>query len=321
MIVNRQIFLWSSLSFLLGAFLWAMFTTSTVDGVSKVAHAGYSLHSWGIASDSIPNANALYHRVPQYLPIPDKLSYCGEEIDLNVSDIRERFERELYIYANLNYQIMFYLKRAPRIFPYMEGQLKANNMPDDLKYLAVVESDLIPVLISARGARGLWQFMPETAKEYGMRVTDNIDERMHLDKSTQAAFKYLKHARERTGSWSMASASYNMGLTRATTHMREQYTSDYFRMHMNLESARYVFKILAVKTIMENPELYGYHIDDKEAYQSSKVKTVSVTSEISDLPKWAIEHGTTYYDLRRVNPWIVGRSLPAGRYQIDIPLE
>jgi hypothetical protein len=259
--------------------------------------------------------------VPQYLPIPESLSYCGEEVDLSVSDVRERFEKELYIFANLNYQIMFYLKRAPRMFPYIEEQLKLNGMPDDLKYLAVIESDLIPVLISARGARGMWQFMPETAKEYGMKVDNRVDERMHLDKSTAAAFKYLKNAYEKTGSWSMASASYNMGLTRALTHIKEQYTNDYFRMHMNQESARYVFKILAVKTILENPEMYGYHIDESEVYSNDETRRVSVQEAIDDLPKWAIDQGTTYYDLRRVNPWIVGLSLPAGNYEIDVPVE
>jgi len=318
---NRQIILWSSLSFLLGAISLAFFTSSTVDSNEKVKMAGFSLQNWTTTSDSVPPHSARYHRVPQYLPVPDQLSYCGEEVDLDASDIRERYERELYIFANLNYQIMLYLKRAPRIFPYIEEQLKANNMPDDLKYLAVIESDLIPILVSSRGARGMWQFMPETAREYGMRVTDNIDERMHLDKSTQAAFKYLKNAYEKTGNWAMASAAYNMGLARATTHIREQYTNDYYRMHMNQESARYVFKILAVKTIMENPEMYGYYIEGTEAYNNSIVKRVTVTSEISDLPKWALEQGTTYYDLRRVNPWIVGRSLPAGKYEIDIPLE
>jgi len=318
---NRQIVLWSSLSFLLGAVIWAVFASATVDTGQKVTQAGFLLHKWTTPTDSLPPHNARYHRVPQYLPVPDQLSYCGEEVDLNASDIRERFERELYIFANLNYQIILYLKRAPRIFPYIEEQLKANNLPDDLKYLAVIESDLIPVLVSARGARGMWQFMPETAKEYGMRVTDSIDERMHLDKSTMAAFKYLKNAYDKTGSWAMASAAYNMGLARATTHIREQYTNDYYRMHMNQESARYVFKILAVKTIMENPEMYGYYVEGSEAYQNSNVKRVTVTSEISDLPKWAIEQGTTYYDLRRVNPWIVGRSLPVGRYGIDIPVD
>lgn len=317
----RGIIVWCTASFLLGAVAWSLVSTSTGKGGEKVAQAGISLPGWGISSDSVPDAPRRYHQVPQYLPIPDELTYCGEVVDLEASDIRERFEKELYIYANLNYQIMLYLKRAPRIFPYIEEQLRSSGLPDDLKYLAVVESDLIPVLISARGARGMWQFMPETAKEYGMRVTPEVDERMHLDKSTSAAFAFLKRAKERTGSWAMASAAYNMGLTRALTHMKEQYTDDYFRMHMNQESARYVFKILAVKTILENPEAYGYHIDESEVYNDGPVKRVTVTTAIADLPKWAIDQGTTYYDLRRVNPWIVGRSLPAGRYEIDIPAE
>jgi hypothetical protein len=112
-----------------------------------------------------------------------------------------------------------------------------------------------------------------------------------------------------------------MGLTRALTHIKEQYTNDYFRMHMNQESARYVFKILAVKTILENPEMYGYHIDESEVYSNDETRRVSVQEAIDDLPKWAIDQGTTYYDLRRVNPWIVGLSLPAGNYEIDVPVE
>lgn len=317
----RGLFIWCVASFMLGAVVWSFLIGSGAQRDSATTQAGISLPVWGANTDTVPRVPQRYHQVPQYLPIPDELTYCGERVDLGASDIRERFEKELYIFANLNYQIMFYLKRAPRMFPYIEEQLRANGMPDDLKYLAVVESNLIPVLISARGARGMWQFMPETAKEYGMRVTNEVDERMHLDKSTNAAFVFLKRAKERTGSWAMASAAYNMGLTRALTHMKEQYTDDYFRMHMNQESARYVFKILAVKTILENPEAYGYHVDDTEVYKNDEVKRVRVTSAISDLPKWAIEQGTTYYDLRRVNPWIVGRSLPAGTYEIDIPME
>lgn len=306
---------------MLGAALWAVVSSGTLGPTNAYNRSVLSLHSWSISSDSIPNVGARPHMVPQYLPIPDDLSYCGEAVDLSSSDIRERFERELYIFANLNYQIMFYLKRAPRMFPYLEEQLRANDLPDDLKYLAVIESDLIPVLVSARGARGIWQFMPETAKEFGMRVNDNVDERLHLDKSTAAALKYLKNAYDKTGNWAMASAAYNMGLNRAMTHIRQQYTNDYYRMHMNQESARYVLKILAVKTIMENPEMYGYYVDDAETYRNSPVKTVTVNDEIKDIPKWAIEHGTTYYDLRRVNPWIVGMSLPAGNYEIHVPIE
>ncbi len=319
--MNKQLLFWSTVSFMLGASIWAVVIPGISGGEGAARNTGLSLHNWGISSDSIPNVGTRHHMVPQYLPIPDQLSYCGEEVDLSASDTRERFERELYIFANLNYQIMFYLKRAPRMFPYLEEQLRVNGLPDDLKYLAVIESDLIPVLVSARGARGIWQFMPETAQEYGMRVNDVIDERLHLDKSTQAAFKYLKNAYEKTGSWTMASAAYNMGLTRAMTHIRQQYTSDYYRMHMNQESARYVFKILAVKTIMEHPELYGYYVDESETYRNSDVKTVAVNAEIKDLPKWAIDNGTTYYDLRRVNPWIVGMSLPPGNYQIQVPVD
>lgn len=317
----RGLIAWCVTSFMLGAVVWAFFMGSGAKIAPPAVQAGITLPIWGAGSDTVPSLAGRYHQVPQYLPIPEELTYCGERVDLNASDIKERFEKELYIYANLNYQIMLYLKRAPRIFPYIEEQLRENGMPDDLKYLAVVESDLIPVLISARGARGMWQFMPETAKEYGMRVTSEVDERMHLDKSTTAAFAFLRRAKERTGSWAMASAAYNMGLTRALTHMKEQYTDDYFRMHMNQESARYVFKILAVKTILENPQAYGYQLEDSEAYKHDEVKRVKVTTAISDLPKWAIEQGTTYYDLRRVNPWIVGRSLPAGTYDIDIPQE
>lgn len=319
MMANRHVLFWSSLSFLLGISTWALVHTTVTDR-HLLVRSGTSLYGWGVTTDTIPK-NVRYHSVPQYLPMPDELSYCGEKVDLDVSDIRERFEKELYILANLNYQIMFYLKRSPRIFPYIEEQLRINGMPDDLKYLAVVESDLIPVLTSVRGARGLWQFMPETAREYGMVVNTKVDERMHLDKSTVAALKYLKNAYEKTGSWSMASAAYNMGLKRAMTHIDEQYTNDYYRMHMNQETARYVFKILAVKTILENPERFGYYIDDSEVYRNGAVKRVKVDGAISDVPKWATDQGTTYYDLRRNNPWIVGLSLPAGTYEIDVPID
>lgn len=313
-----------TLAFIMGALtLWLIQNfDSTGKPYSKsngVMQARAVFTSPFFASDTVPTHTSRTHMVPQILPIPDVLEFCGETVDINQSDIRERYEKELYITANINYQVMFYLKRAPRIFPFIEKELRNAGLPDDLKYLAVVESDLIPVLISARGARGLWQFMPETAREYSMIVNNNIDERLHLEKSTTAAFKYLKHARERTGSWAMAAAAYNMGLTRALTTMRDQYTRDYFRLHMNQETSRYVFKILAVKAIIENPEAFGYFIDENEVYSLPETKEIKINSAIEDLPKWAVDQGSTYYDLRRVNPWIVGTSLPKGEYVILVP--
>jgi len=234
-------------------------------------------------------------------------------------DIRERFEKELYITAHRYYQVIFYLKRAPRMLPGLAEELKEGGLPEDFKYMAVIESDLLPTVESPKGAKGIWQFMRGTARHYGLEVNRSIDERMNVGKATLAAIRYLKKAREKTGSWTLAAASYNMGLNGLVRNMERQRQKNYYKLYLNEETARYVFRILAVKAILEHPERYGYSLPPEEAYVAEHCDTVSVKKGISNLAAWADKQGTTYYDVKRFNPWILGNHLPRGYYQLKIP--
>jgi L-rhamnose mutarotase len=257
--------------------------------------------------------------IPIVLPIPEKLTFCGEPVPLHRPEILERFEKELYITAHRFYQVVFYMKRGPRIYPELRKLLKEENVPEDLIYLATVESDLIPTIESPVGAKGIWQFMPYTAPSYNLRINKYIDERMHLEKATRAAAEYMKDSKEKFGSWTTAAAAYNMGNARTRRTIKNQRTDNYYDMYLNDETSRYMFRILAAKVIIENPERYGFSFPDDEHYRNEKTKDVLITKGISDIPKWAKKQGFTYYDVRRLNPWIINDQLPRGNYELKIP--
>jgi membrane-bound lytic murein transglycosylase D len=273
-----------------------------------------------IPQPQIVSKTGLLSNIPIILPIPENLDFCGERVPLEDPDILERFERELYITAQRSYQVVFYLKRGGKYFPEMEQILREEKAPLDLIYLSAIESDLIPTIRSPKGALGLWQFMPETAKRYRLTVNKYVDERMHTDKSTRAAVKYLREAKDKFGSWTLAAAAYNMGFARTSKTIAEQRTSNYYKIHINQETSRYVFRILAVKAILENPELYGYYIPKSESYKQEKTKKIVVKQSIPSLPVWLQKYNLTYYDLKRLNPWVVSTSLPKGVYIFELPI-
>lgn len=254
--------------------------------------------------------------------LPDSADFAGERVPLTISDVRERYERELIVNANLDATTLLTLKRAGRAFPIIEPILKKNGVPDDFKYLAVIESGLVNV-VSPAGARGVWQFMPETAKEKGMEVNDNVDERYHLQKSTEAACKYLIDAKNRFGNWTLAAASYNGGMNGVNKQIEIQKVTNYYDLLLTEETSRYVFRILALKEIMRNPDKYGYNLLPAEIYQNLPTKIVAVDSTINDLAAFAQLQGINYKILKIHNPWLRATKLnnPGGkRYEIEIPL-
>ena len=271
------------------------------------------------ATDPSRRQDDALSKIPLILPVPEKLSFAGEEVPLDDPDVRERFEKELYITAHRYYQVMFYMKRGPRILPYLAEELRKADMPEDFIYLSVIESDLIPTIRSPKGALGLWQFMPATGRRFGLKVNRYIDERMHVEKSTEAAIQFLKNAKEKTGSWTLASAAYNMGLARTLRTMESQKTDNYYKMYLNPETARYVFKILAAKVIIENPKRYGYSIPDDEVYRREPFKKVEVNGGITSMAEWADKRGFNYYDIKKLNPWIKGQRLPEGEFTVKLP--
>jgi len=253
---------------------------------------------------------------------PTSIDFAGEQAPLQISDVRERLDRELLINANLDATTLLILKRANRAFPVIEPILAKYNVPDDFKYLAVIESALVNA-VSPAGARGVWQFMPQTAKENGMEVNESVDERYHLEKSTEAACKYLLDAKAKFGSWTLAAASYNGGMTGVNKQIEMQKVSSYYDLLLNDETSRYVFRILALKEIMKAPAKYGFAVNTEQLYVNLPTKKLEIDSSINDLARFAKSQGINYKILKIHNPWLRDKklvNLSRKKYEIQIPL-
>ncbi|NGY38462.1 lytic transglycosylase domain-containing protein [Flavobacterium sp. XN-5] len=253
---------------------------------------------------------------------PTAANFAGEATPLKIIDIKERLDRELIVNINLHASTILAIKRANRAFPVIEPILKKNGIPDDFKYLAVIESGLVNA-VSGAGARGVWQFMPETAKERGMEVNDFVDERYSLEKSTQAACSYLLIAKAKFGTWTLAAASYNGGMGGVNKQMDIQKESNYYDLLLTEETSRYVFRILALKEIMKNPAKYGFSLTKEELYPLLPTKKIVVDSTILDLADFAKAQGINYKILKIHNPWLRDRKLENPtykKYTIEIPL-
>jgi hypothetical protein len=261
----------------------------------------------------------LHEGTSQYFPV--EVDFSGEKAPLQIADVKERFDRELLVNANLHSSTLLIIKRANRAFPVIEPILAQYGVPDDFKYLAVIESALTNA-VSPSGAKGVWQFMPETAKEKGMEVNDIVDERYHLIKSTEAACKYLLAAKQKFGSWTLAAASYNGGMNGINKKIEEQKVTDYYDLLLTDETSRYVFRILALKEIMKSPEKFGFNISEHELYSLLPTKTIVVDSTINDLATFAKSQGINYKILKLHNPWMRDKKLSntsKKRYEIEIP--
>jgi len=261
----------------------------------------------------------LHEGTSQYFPV--EVDFAGEKAPLQISDVKERFDRELLVNANLHSSTLLIIKRANRAFPVIEPILAQYGVPDDFKYLAVIESALTNA-VSPSGAKGVWQFMPETAKEKGMEVNDIVDERYHLVKSTEAACKYLLTAKQKFGSWTLAAASYNGGMNGINKKIEEQKVTDYYDLLLTDETSRYVFRILALKEIMKSPSKFGFNLVANELYPLLPSKTIVVDSTINDLATFAKSQGINYKILKLHNPWMRDKKLSntsKKRYEIEIP--
>lgn len=252
---------------------------------------------------------------------PTSMDFANEVVPFYVADVQERLDREMVVNMNYHSNTTLVIKRAHKIFPIIEPILKANNIPDDFKYLAVIESGLINV-VSPAGAKGIWQFMPTTAKENGMEVSTTVDERYHLEKATQAACNYLNEAKAIFGSWTLAAASYNAGMNGIKKRLKEQQVSQFYDLLLNDETSRYVFRILALKEIMKNPEKYGFFISEEMKYKQIPVRYITVDSTINNLATFAKEQGINYKILKIHNPWLRDKKLlntTKKMYKIAIP--
>ncbi|CAH8290466.1 transglycosylase-like protein with SLT domain [Mariniflexile fucanivorans] len=255
------------------------------------------------------------------LQIPSNLDFAGEPMPLKDPDILERMDKELLVntYWQSNGLLMF--KRAKKYFPIIEPILAKNGIPDDFKYLAVIESGLTNA-VSPAGARGVWQIMPATARENGLEVNDNVDERYHLEKSTEVACKYLLKSKQELGSWTLAAAAYNAGNGGVSRYLREQNVNDYYDLLLGEETGRYIFRIVALKEILSNPAKYGFNFREKDLYTNIPTYEVNVDTEITDFTKFAEEHGINYKILKIHNPWLREPKLnnkSRKNYTIEIP--
>jgi hypothetical protein len=256
------------------------------------------------------------------LKIPSNLNFAGERVPTEKNDIRERMDRELLVntYWQSNGLLMF--KRANKYFPIIEPILAANGIPDDFKYLAVIESGLQNVT-SPANAKGIWQIMKATGKENGLEINTNVDERYHIEKSTQVACDYLNESKKRLGTWTLAAAAYNGGNYGVSKRLETQKVDNYYDLLLGQETSRYVFRIVAVKEIMSNSEKYGFVYNNDDLYTMNPTNTVEVDSVITNIASFAQKFGTNYKELKIHNPWLRENKLnnASGKnYKIKLPL-
>lgn len=247
--------------------------------------------------------------------------FANEMVPLNDQEVRERFDRELLVNTFWHSNTMLNYKLASKYFDDIENILAEEGVPTDFKYLAVAESGLRNV-VSPAGAAGYWQFMKSTGLEYGLEINNEVDERYDYVKATYAACEYLKDAKARFGSWTLAAASYNVGMAKLSKRLSEQQVDDYYDLYLNSETSRYVFRILAYKMVFENPSKFGFDFIPSDLYEPYQYYKLIVENSIPDLAQFAIDNGTTYKMLKVVNPWLTDKKLTistGNSYIIKIP--
>lgn len=240
---------------------------------------------------------------------PSEATFAGETIKLDRMDLRERLDRELLAFSYMHSSSILMIKRANRYFPLIEALLKENNIPDDLKYLMVIESSMNTEARSPAGAAGFWQFMKGTARDFKLEVNNNIDERYHIEKSTHAACSYLRGAYNKYGDWLTAAASYNAGQGRITNELRRQDVDHASDLWLVQETSRYMFRLIAVKMMFENPKRFGFFLTEEQLYPPIEYKEVVINEPIPDLISFAKTHDLTLAQLKEANPWLRGRTL------------
>lgn len=257
------------------------------------------------------------------LKIPDELTFAGEKVPTELYDIKERMDRELLVNTYWQSNGLLLIKRAHKYFPIIEPMLKKYGIPDDFKYLAVAESGLENNSSSA-GAAGFWHFLKSSAKEYGLEVNQNVDERYNLEKATKVAADYLKKSKKRFGTWTLAAAAYNAGNTRIARNLKKQQVTDYYDLLLNSETSRYVLRIVALKEVLSYPKKYGFEFEKEDLYTSPTTRTVKVDTVITNIASFAKGFNTNYKELKLHNAWLRENKLnnkSRKLYKITIPIK
>ena len=276
-----------------------------------------------VSFSSKDNSLGSFFELPQQIKavnLDKKFDFAGEVVPINV-DTKERLDRELSVNAYWQSTTLLNIKMSFKYFPIVERILKEQGVPDDFKYLAIAESGLRNVTSSA-SAKGFWQFMKPAAMEMGLEISDEVDERLHLEKSTMAACAYVKQMYKRFGTWTNVAGAYNVGPTSFARSLAEQKETSYYDLNINEETSRYLFRIIAIKEIVKNPSDFGYYLEDEHKYQPQNLKDIKITSSILSLTDFAHENGLTYRMLKFYNPWLISSKLtvsPGKEYTIKVP--
>ena len=292
--------------------------------IAVAAFLTFALFASYTSSDGSPIEDAEVDKLPQMIKpvsLNKAFDFAGESVPMENFDARERLDRELTENSYRHGRNMLNLKKAKRYFPYIEKILAQYGVPDDFKYVAVAESDLSNA-VSPAGAKGFWQFMRLTAKDYGMEVSSTVDERYHLEMATEAACKHIIKLKNQFGNWTLAAAAYNMGQTRLRKDMGIQKATNFYDLNLNRETSRYIFRLLAFKEIMSNPEEYGFNLEGEGYSPLDDYAVVEVNETIPNLGDFASKYGISYRMLKLYNPWLVSTSLAnksRKQYFIKIP--
>ncbi len=293
----------------------------TVSVVFKNGCLAFGMLWMAISILACPTAEGQSLSLLEGLDLPDRLTFCGESVPLNDARIRERFEKEMLLALWDRPQVLLWIKRAPRYLPHIARILNTQNMPDDLKYLAVAESALLPHAGSTKGAIGFWQLLPDTARKYGLTVDQFIDERRNLFSSTPAALRYLKELHGKFSSWTLAAAAYNMGEQGLTAEILEQRVKDYYKLYLPLETQRFVFRVIAVKLILSEPQRYGFKLSPEKLYKPLAFDNVRVDC-YQEIPIQLVAEaaGSYFKEIKDLNPHLRGHYLQAGHHEIHLPV-
>lgn len=261
-------------------------------------------------------------QVVEDMKLKKSYAFAGESLPMNNFDVYERLEREMLVNTYWHSSTLLNIKASGRYFPVIERILQEEGVPDDFKYIAVAESNLRNAK-SPAGACGIWQFMKGNAEHYKMEVRREVDERYHVEKATRAACNLMKDLKKRFGTWTMAAAAYNFGETRLAKEIKMQRAKSYFDLNLNEETSRYLFRIVALKALIEDPQTFGYYLEKQDYYKPlDNFKVIEIDKSIDNLGDFAIEHGTNYRILKVYNPWLRTASLPnpSGKlYKIKVP--
>lgn len=298
--------------------------------ISAVAILTIITHLFIASTNETPNFDTEYEKALNqnykvYTPVlPKKMTFAGEKVPLDNYYVKESLDRELLVNMYWQSNMVLIMKRSARFFPTIEKILKEQGVPEDFKFLCVAESGLMNVTSSAK-AQGYWQFVKATGEKYGLEINDEIDERNSLELATVAACSYLKESKERFGSWTAAAAAYNCGENGLARQVNLQNVTDYYHLHLNSETSRYLYRILVIKEIMENPQKYGFHLRYKDLYYPLPYKTITVDTAITSVHQFAEQNNVTYKMLKTLNPWIISTSSVSNKkkkeYTIKLPVK